>query len=170
MWWLHLAGGWYILYHVNLSHQSFSQFFLTSLSHKPTSLSHRSFFLTSLSHYPHVSRVAVSWHHRCTQEHPAFLSSHLFIHVPCIIATHTRSSLGAVHQLLCTPYPVYLGSLLSAVGTYDSLSQQEPSRACCPRACLRGVHLPCGGSISQAVGISFTMFPCTILSHQFLSH
>ena len=71
---------------------------------------------------------------------------------------------------VCTPYPVYLGSLLSAVGTYHSLSQQEPSRACCPRACLRGVHLLCGGSISQAVGISFTMFPRTSLSHRLCSH
>ena len=71
---------------------------------------------------------------------------------------------------VCIPHPVYLGSLLSAVGTSHSLSQQEPSRACCPRACLRGVHLPCGGSISQAVGISFTMFPRTSLSHRLCSH
>ena len=70
MWWLHLAGGWYILYHVSLSHQSFSQFFLTSLSHKPTSLSHRSFFCNILSHYPHVSTTvsAVSVH-PCTLQH-----------------------------------------------------------------------------------------------------
>ena len=71
---------------------------------------------------------------------------------------------------VCNPYPVHLGSLVSAVGTSDSLSQQEPSRACCLRACLQGVHLPCGGSISQAVGISFTMLPRTSLSHWLCSH